>query len=139
MLVRLKKVRFLIKQSFFSYVLSLYRQAIISVCIRLEVHSVAAPRVDARICLHTPTFYVIPVVVVTNSVVTSAVAPAVAPVAEIIPCHHTGYQQQAVQKCSLKNTHSRITKKSIKLFNQIHSYTADVPKVLFCRYSTQIH
>jgi hypothetical protein len=38
-----------------------------------------------------------------NSVVTSAVAQAVAPVVEIIPCHHTGYQQQTVQQRNLKN------------------------------------
>jgi len=69
----------------------------------LEVYSIVAPRIDAGIFLYTPTFYIIPVVVVMNSVMTSAVAQAVAPVVEIIPCHHTGYQQQAVQQSSLKN------------------------------------
>lgn len=71
----------------------------ISVWIKVEFYSIVAPRIDARTFLYMPTFYIIPVAVVMNYLVTSAVAPVV----EIIQYHHTGYQQQTVQKRSLKN------------------------------------
>ena len=111
----------------------------ISVWIKSDVYSVVAPRIDARKCLHMATFYIIPVVVIGNAVVTSAVTSTVVPIAEIIPCHNTGYQKQAVQKGSLEMQTQSNYKQDNNPRTQIHWYITHGLKNLLCSCSALVN